>query len=137
MLVPSGQLVDIRPQATNPEVEVVLHKSVQIAGHLDDSASEIDYQAADSAMATMIAHGRFAKQRQKRFTFAYYWQTPDEMKAYIEEVWSSYSVLSPLVVQQAAKLSPKGHPVQYRIRESVIIADYRRLPAIQPATPTT
>jgi hypothetical protein len=126
VLVPDGQLIDIRPRATNPNVELVLNKSVRIAGQLDDSAGEIDYEAADRAMATLVSRGRFAKQGERRFAFAYYWQTPGQMQDFIDETWSGYVVLSPQVVQRAVALSPEGQPVQYRVRETIVIADYRR-----------
>ena len=126
MLVPNGQLIDMRPQATNPKVEVVLNASVRVAGQIDDSAGEIDYVAADRAMATLVARGRFVKHEERLFTFAYYWREPGEMQAYIEEAWSGFAFLPDRVVQRARELSPTGQPVQYRVSETIVIADHRK-----------
>ena len=134
--MPNGQLIDMRPRTTNPNVEVVINESVRVAGQIDDSAGRIDDEAADRAMATLVSHGLFAKQEERRFTFALYWRTPEQMQAYIEENRSDYAILPPQVVQRARELSPKGRPVHYRVREEIMIVDYRKRSATQPARGT-
>ncbi|MDX1616661.1 MAG: hypothetical protein R3300_20300 [Candidatus Promineifilaceae bacterium] len=126
VLAPAGQLIDMRPQSARPTVEVVDERAVVVAGQVDESAGASDYEAADRAMAAMVAQGRFAKQREKRFPFSYYWPTVEQMQAYIEEAWSDFAVLPEQVVQRARELTPGGATVRYRVRETILIADYRK-----------
>ena len=136
MLVPDGQLIDMRPRTSNPDVELVFKDSLLVAGQIDDSGAETDYDAADRAIAAVVSYGLFVKQEERRFSFAYYWQTPEQMQAYIEETWGCYGILPPQLVQRAREASPEGRPVRYRVREAIVIADYRKRSAIQPARGT-
>jgi hypothetical protein len=127
VLVPDGQLIDIRPRVSNPDVEVVFEEKLLIAGNIDDSGAEADYDAADRSMASVVSEGLFSKQAGSCFSFAYYWQTPDQMQTYIDESWGCYGVLSPQTVQVARELSPADQTVRFRVREVIMIANYRKL----------
>lgn len=128
MLVPAGQLIDMRPRISHPAVELVLEDIVLVAGQIDDSGSEMDDLVADLAIATAVSMGLFARQEERSFSFAYYWATPQQMQAYIEEAWSGFAVLPPQVVVRAGAMAPVDRPVRYRVREAVMIADYRKQP---------
>jgi hypothetical protein len=130
VLVPCGQLIDIRPRTSNPDVELVLDDSLLVAGQIDDSRAEADYDEADKAIATVISDELFVKQEERRFSFAYYWPTPEQMQAYIEDNWGCYSVLPSRVVQRARDLSPEGQLVRCRVREATVIASYRKLQVV-------
>jgi hypothetical protein len=118
----------MRPRATNPDLEIIVDETVRVAGQLDDSDGKVDYDAAEHAMARAVDRGLFAKQAESRFAFAYYWETLDGMQAYIDETWADNTILPPEVVQRARELTPAGQAVQFRARESVVIAAYRKRP---------
>jgi hypothetical protein len=136
VLVPGGQLIDMRPRASKPHVELVLNDALLIAGQLDDSHAEVDYIAADRAMRTTVAHGLFTRQEERQFSFAYYWPILEQMETYITENWGDFAILAPQVVQRARALSPEDRPVNYRVREVIMITDYRKRPGVQPARGT-
>ncbi|MDX1616964.1 MAG: hypothetical protein R3300_21835 [Candidatus Promineifilaceae bacterium] len=45
----------MRPQSAGPTVEVVDERAVAVAGQVDESAGASNCEAADRAMATMVA----------------------------------------------------------------------------------
>ena len=83
VLVPNGQVIDLRPVSENAPVEVVDGDRVLFAGRRIDCAEGIaDDVAANEAMAAAVNAEWFFRENTETFEYISYWDTPDEMKAF-------------------------------------------------------
>lgn len=90
-LKPNGILIDLRPVEENWQVEVTASTGYQLAGRLTDQPIGLaDDEAAFKAMREVESRGWFIKEKEKEFAFFYYWDTPSEMKAFMEEQWTDF-----------------------------------------------
>jgi hypothetical protein len=121
-----GVLVDMRPDVTNPAVEVLSGGSISIAGHLDDSADLPDVLAADQAVETALERGWFQPLEQGSSTLAYYWDTPEEMRKYFQDNWPE-AILTDDVISKAEQLAEAAGPTgKLRIQFPMMIKSYRK-----------
>ncbi|HUI90032.1 MAG TPA: hypothetical protein VLX61_15040 [Anaerolineales bacterium] len=91
LLVPDGILIDLRPLAERWPVEVASSREVREAGRLTDLEIGLeDDRSANEAMIQAESHGWFLREREEFFPFFYYWDSPNEMKEYMDESWSDY-----------------------------------------------
>ncbi len=95
-LKPNGILIDIRPVEENWPVEVVSTSSTQgnastgyqVAGRLTDVPIAVaDDEAAFHAMRDVESRRWYIKEKEEEFAFFYYWDTPSEMKEFMDEEW--------------------------------------------------
>ncbi len=89
VLVPDGILIDLRPLAVRWPIEVVSSRETKEAGKVTDLDLEDD-RAANESMARAEAQGLFVREQEEFFPLFYYWDSPNEMKEYIDESWSDY-----------------------------------------------
>ena len=126
MLVPKGQLIDLRPLAVNPPIEIVTGDQVLLAGRVDDSAGIADDMAADESMNEIVNTGWFVREHNDSFEYKSYWDTVDEMQAYIKEQWVD-AILPDAVVKEAQRLiSMSNEGAKVRTRLSMMISQYRK-----------
>jgi hypothetical protein len=93
-LVPGGILVDLRPLAKPGSVELVAGSHQLKMGKLTNFPSEkINEKASDSAFRKAAQRGWFFRESNASFPFFYYWDSPREMRDYIQEEWSDFTVL--------------------------------------------
>ena len=52
-----------------------------------------DDEAAFRAMREVEARGWFTREREEEFSFFYYWDTPSEMKEFMEKEWKDRFIL--------------------------------------------
>jgi hypothetical protein len=128
VLVPDGQLIDMRPRTSKPDVELVFDDAIRTAGQLDDSAADSDDEAADRAIASLVSSGLLARKEERRFSFNYIWQSVAQMQAYLEGTWSAHTYVPPQVVARAHELSAAGGLIHCRLRRVLMMADYRKRP---------
>lgn len=122
-----GWLIDLRPYSLNPPVEVIINDSVRIAGPIDSSAGVPDDEAADQAINEVVKDGAFSKSEEGSFRFAYYWETLEHMKDYIEDRWSDSTHLPHDMLERAERLvNESDGPVQIRIRSNMKIVRYKK-----------
>jgi hypothetical protein len=89
VLVPSGILIDLRPLLDRWPLEVTSTNVNREAGRATDLSEPLaDDMAADQSMAKAEIQGWFLREREDTFPFFYYWDTPKEMKEYIDETWN-------------------------------------------------
>ena len=125
VLVPGGQLVDIRPLTCNPPLEVLFDEEISIAGQVDDSADLPDDIAANQAVTEVITRGIYLKQQEERFDYAFYWEKLEDLEAYIEDQWSDWVILPQEVSRKARRLTNEyAKNVRYRIRVDMLISRY-------------
>lgn len=87
-LKPNGILIDIRPVEENWPVEVNASTGYQVAGRLTDLPIAVaDDEAAFNAMREAKSRKWYIKEKEEEFAFFYYWDTPSEMKEFMDEEW--------------------------------------------------
>ena len=92
VLAPGGVLIDLRPMADRWPVEVVSLSGNQEAGRITDLATGLaDDAAANGAMAQGESAALFLREQEEIFPFQYIWDSPDEMKEYLEQEWSDFA----------------------------------------------
>ncbi len=130
ILRPGGQLIDLRPLASEWLVEVVTQDGVTLAGRIDQSPWTPNVVAADQAIAEAVERGWFTKKSRATFQYNYYWDTAEEMQTYIEANWASVATLPDSVRAKASHLiSLAAGPVQIRVQRTMLVASYYKLAA--------
>jgi SAM-dependent methyltransferase len=90
----NGILIDLRPVADHWPVEVASMQGITAAGLLTDLPIGLaDDEAAFHAMREAESRGWFIREREEEFAFFYYWDTPSELKEYIEKEWEDFEKL--------------------------------------------
>ena len=90
-LKPNGLLLDLRPVEDNWTVEIPSSSDLKIAGRLTDvPIGKADDEAAFAAMRDAESRGWFINERSEEFAFFYYWDTPSEMKEWIDVEWEDF-----------------------------------------------
>jgi hypothetical protein len=127
VLVPRGWLLDLRPVSANAPLEVVAGNQVWLAGRVDESGGLPDDHAANDSLRTTVCEGWFIRERQKRFEYAWYWDTLDELRTHIAERWSNSVRMPAAVGAEAARLlTAAGTGARVRLRLTMTIARYRK-----------
>ena len=91
VLAPDGILLDLRPLTSNWSIEVASIRRTKEAGQVSDLPNGLeDDRAANESMARAEAQKWFAREREEFFPFFYYWDSPNEMKEYIDEDWADF-----------------------------------------------
>jgi hypothetical protein len=94
VLTPGGLLVDLRPLTDNWPVEIASGSEANEAGKLTDlPAGRDDDAAANLAIEEASRRGWFLRQAQETFPVFYYWDTPTEMQAFVEDEWEGVAGL--------------------------------------------
>jgi hypothetical protein len=127
VLKASGGLIDIRPLANDPAVEILTDSQVLIGGQVDDSAGVPDDEAANQAIGDAARRGDFVMEEQQSFELAYYWERIDQMKAYFDERWGDSATVPTSTLENAARLiSEATGPTRIRVRLDMLISRYSR-----------
>ena len=129
ILKPDGILIDLRPVQDHWPVEVAFMQDAQPAGLLTDMPIGLaDDAAAFRAMREVESRGWFFREREEEFAFFYYWDTPSEMKEYMEEEWGDFVKLEDHVYRAAQSLwSQAGADGRVRARVKMFIARWGKL----------
>jgi SAM-dependent methyltransferase len=91
VLAPDGIMIDLRPLAGNWPMEVATSRDFLEAGRVSDSPTGLeDDRAANESMTKAGTQKWFIRQREEYFPFFYYWDSPNEMKEYIDEHWADF-----------------------------------------------
>ncbi|MBI5962892.1 MAG: hypothetical protein HY863_05410 [Chloroflexi bacterium] len=127
-LKPNGVLIDLRPVEENWPVEIVSSMGWQAAGRLTDLPIAVaDDEAAFNAMREAESKGWYFKEKEKEFAFFYYWDTPSEMKEFMDEEWEGFEKLEESVfsaVKSAWTLA--NADARVRVRVKMLITRWRK-----------
>ena len=128
-LKPNGTLIDLRPVEDNWTVEIPSSSGLQIAGRLSDMPIGIaDDTAAFAAMKEVEVRGWFAREREEEFAFFYYWDTPSEMKEWIDDEWDTFEKIEEDVYRKAQSLwATANADARVRVRVKMLITKWRRV----------
>jgi len=136
VLIPGGQLIDLRPVSVDSRLEIIDGEAVRPAGMVDFSGGLPEDQAADQAVAQRLRRGGLIPEGDRQFEHAYYWQDLASMKAYAEERWSDSASVPGRVYRRAEDLIRKSlGPVRIRVRLLVHLAAYRKPPSPENSVP--
>jgi SAM-dependent methyltransferase len=129
VLKPGGILIDLRPVEENWSVEVVSSAGYQAAGRLSDLPIGVaDDTAAFNAMNEVQSLGWFSKEKESSFSFFYYWDTPSEMKEYIDEEWEDFEKMDEVLYRKASSLWASANAdARVRVRVKMWIASWRKI----------
>ena len=123
-----GRMIDLRPLASGWPLEIVSPDTEILAGRLDDNKRIRVDVASNNAISAAIQRGWFTKESEDLFEYAYYWDTVEEMMAYVEADWGNAAVVPNDVAVEAHRLVDiAGDRVEIRIRRTMVIASYRKL----------
>jgi SAM-dependent methyltransferase len=128
-LKPDGVLIDLRPVEENWPVEVNSSTGYQAAGRLIDVPLALtDDEAAFRAMREAESHRWFIKEKEEEFAFFYYWDTPSEMKEFMDEEWGDFEKLEEDVFQKTKSLWAMANAdARVRVRVKMLITRWRKL----------
>jgi hypothetical protein len=91
VLVRDGILMDLRPLAGGWPIEVASAREIIEAGRAADMPVGVaDDQAANQAIGQAAEQKWFIREREEFFPFFYYWDSPNEMKEYIDDEWEDF-----------------------------------------------
>jgi SAM-dependent methyltransferase len=127
-LKPKGILIDLRPVEANWQVEVVSSAGWQAAGRLSDlPAAVADDEAAFRAMREAESNGWYVKKNEEEFDFFYYWDTPSEMKEFMESEWEDFEKLEESVYRKSVSLWVlAGADARIRVRVWMLITIWEK-----------
>jgi len=124
----NGVLIDLRPVESNWSVEVSSSNGSQLAGRLNDMPVGVaDDKAAFQAMREVESHGWYIKEKEEEFSFFYYWDTPSEMKEFMESEWEDFKKMEEDVFQKAKSLWTIGNAdACVRVRAKMLITKWEK-----------
>jgi len=134
-LKPNGILIDLRPVEANWPVEVstsstqgTSSEEYQESGRLTDvPAALIDDEAAFNAMREVESNGWFSKKEEQDFAFFYYWDTPSEMKEFMDEEWEGFEKLEEDVFERTKSLWALANAdARVRVRVKILITRWEK-----------
>ncbi len=127
-LKPNGILIDLRPVESNWSVEVVSSAGWQVSGRLSDlPAALADDEAAFNAMRAAESNGWYSKKEEKEFAFFYYWDTPSEMKEFMEDEWEDFEKLEEDVYKKTSSLwASSNADARVRVRVNMLITKWEK-----------
>lgn len=123
----NGILIDLRPVEDNWTVEIPSSSGLQIAGRLTDQPIGLaDDAAAFAAMTDVESRGWFVREREEEFAFFYYWDTPSEMKEWIDAEWDDFEKIEQDVYRKAQSLWASANAdARVRVRVKMLITRWR------------
>lgn len=119
----------MRPVEDNWQVEVVSSTGWQAAGRLSDLPAAVeDDEAAFHAMREAESNGWYVREKEKEFDFFYYWDTPSEMKEFMESEWDDFEKLEESVYRKTSSLwVSAGGDARVRVRVKMFITLWNKL----------
>jgi SAM-dependent methyltransferase len=127
-LKPNGILIDLRPVEDNWQVEIASQQGIQFAGKLTDvPIGQEDDAAAFRAMREVESQGWFTKEREEEFAFFYYWDTPSEMKEFMDTEWEDFEKIEEDVYRTAQSLWASANAdARVRVRVKMLITRWKK-----------
>jgi len=127
VLVPNGQVIDLRPISENAPIEVVVGDQVLFAGRRIDCVEGIaDDIAANEAIESAVGSGWFVQEYAGSFKYNTYWNTLAEMKIYAEENYTSSYIPEEAFIETHRLMAENGKEAKVRIHRTISISQYRK-----------
>ena len=128
-LKPNGLLLDLRPVEDNWTVEIHSASGRHIAGRLTDvPIGKADDEAAFAAMKDVESRGWFVREQEEEFAFFYYWDTPSEMKEWIDAEWDDFEKIEEDVYRKAqSHWASANADARVRVRVKMLITRWKKI----------
>ena len=122
----NGILIDLRPVSSNWSVEVSSSTGYRLAGSLNDMPVGLaDDEAAFKAMREVESRRWYIKEKEEEFAFFYYWDTPSEMKEFMETEWEDFEKIEEDVFQRTKSLwAVANADARVRVRVKMLITKW-------------
>jgi hypothetical protein len=129
VLAPNGILIDLRPLAGSWPIEVASAREIKEAGHASDMPAGVeDDQAANQAVQQAAEQKWFRREREEFFPFFYYWDSPNEMKEYIDDEWEDFiSVDEDTWMSIRSMWAVANADARLRIRVKMLITRWKKI----------
>ena len=129
ILKPDGILIVLRPVESNWSVEINSSAGTQAAGRLNDMPVCLaDDEAAFKAMREVEARRWFIKEKEEEFAFFYYWDTPSEMKTFMNDEWEDFEKIEDEVYEKTKSLWAQANAdARVRVRVKMLITRWKKL----------
>lgn len=126
ILKPNGALIDLRALESNWQVEVQHAQQYQLAGRLNETPEGLAHEeGANQALREVEAKGWYIKEKEAVFDLFYYWDTPSEMKEFIENEWRDFKSVSEDVYRKTNSLWVlAGAEARVRVRARMLITKW-------------
>jgi len=87
-----------------------------------------DDEAAFHAMREVESRGWYIKEKEEEFAFFYYWDTPSEMKEFMEDEWEDFEKMEDEVYLKVKSLwSQANADARVRVRVKMLITRWKKL----------
>ena len=128
-LKPNGLLLDLRPVEDNWTVEIPSSSGLKVAGRLTDvPIGKADDEAAFAAMKDVESRGWFVREQEEEFAFFYYWDTPSEMKEWIDNEWDDFEKIEEDVYRKAqSHWASANADARVRVRVKMLITRWKKI----------
>lgn len=128
-LKPNGLLIDLRPLEENWKAEVVTRTNYQTCGSLIALPRGVeDDEAANQAVGQVERRGLFIKEKEELFDYFYSWDTPSEMKEFMETEWEDFEKLEEAVYKKtSAAWATSDADARVRVRVNMLIGLWKKL----------
>jgi len=112
----------------NGVVEIVSSAGWQVSGRLNDLPIAVaDDEAAFQAMREAESKSWFVKKEEKEFSFFYSWDTPSEMKEFMDTEWEGFEKLEDNVYQKTKSLWASANAdAGVRVRVKIVAAKWEK-----------
>ena len=129
VLVPDGIMVDLRPLAGSWPIEVATSRDFQEAGRVADSPTGLeDDRAANETMTKAETQKWFSRQREEFFPFFYYWDSPNEMKEYVDEHWADFITIDETTWKNVrSQWAVANADARLRVRVKMLITCWKKI----------
>ncbi|MDO9300489.1 MAG: hypothetical protein Q7T89_03860 [Anaerolineales bacterium] len=128
-LKPNGILIDLRPVESSWSVEISSSAGCQLSGRLNDMPKGLaDDEAAFKAMREVESRRWYIKEKEEEFAFFYYWDTPSEMKEFMETEWEDFEKMEEDVFEKTKSLWAMANAdARVRVRVKMLITKWDRI----------
>jgi hypothetical protein len=128
VLFQDGILIDLRPLIERTLVEVASNRETLEAGLVTQQPEDLaNDEAAKQSLARAIEQGWFIQEQEKSFRFSYYWDSPSEMQAYVEEEWADFLTIDEDLWRKIRSMwAVADGDARLRLPLKMLIARYRK-----------
>ena len=94
----------------------------------DIPIGKADDEAAFAAMKDVESRGWFVREKEEEFAFFYYWDTPSEMKEWIDAEWDDFEKIEDDVYRKAQSIWASANAdARVRVRVKMLITRWRSM----------
>ena len=130
LLKPGGILIDIHPPPEPSSIDVRVDDRTHAAGWLHETDDYGDYEAADEALAAIVARGLFVIERRGIFSFLTYADTLAELRTYLTEEWEDARIDDVTAARIEELMTAPDRDKEIILREPVRIARLAPTPKV-------